>query len=272
MTEQPIIVESSKGLARVTLNRPDRRNAFDGNMVDGLCETFDAFGRDPSVRAIVLAGAGSTFCAGADLRWLGADRPVSPEEARKDAERLLRLLRCIDECPCPVIGRIQGSAYGGGIGLVAVCDIAMAGTDATFAFSEVRLGLVPAIIAPFVLRKTGDSFMRRFGLTAEPFSAATGREAGLVHDVVEPAALDVRVTAIAETIISLAPQAVRDTKALLRRLRHMPEEERWNTAVAGNVRARLSSEAQEGLRAFRERRAPVWKQPAGGTDRNSERK
>jgi methylglutaconyl-CoA hydratase len=266
MIEESIIVESNKGLARVTLNRPDRRNALDGKTIDELRETFDALGRDPSVRAIILAGAGSTFCAGADLHWLGTDRPPPPGEAQKDAERLLGLFRCIDECPCPVIGRIQGAAYGGGIGLVAVCDAAMAAADATFAFSEVRLGLVPAIIAPFVLRKTGHSFLRRYGLSGEPFSAATARQAGLVHDVVESAALDVRVTAAAETVRNLAPQAVRDTKALLRRLRDMPEEAGWDAVVAGNVRARLSSEAQEGLRAFRERRAPVWKHPAGGGD------
>ena len=263
MIEQaPILVESNKGVARVTLNRPERRNAFDAEMINGLREAFDTLGRDPSVRAIILAGAGSTFCAGADLRWFGADRTVSATEAQQDAERLLGLFRCIDECPCPVIGRIQGATYGGGIGLVAVCDVAMAESDATFAFSEVRLGLVPAVIAPFVLRKTGDSFVRRFGLTGEPFSAATALEAGLIHDIVEPAALDPRVTALAEVVMGLAPQAVRDTKVLLRRLRHLPEEERWKAAVAGNVKARLSSEAQEGFRAFRERRTPIWKQPA----------
>jgi methylglutaconyl-CoA hydratase len=253
-----ILVESNKGVAHVTLNRPDRRNAFDAGMVEEIREAFERLRQDRSVRAIVLAGAGSTFCAGADLRWLGSDRPVAAAEARQDAERLLRMFQTIDECPCPVIGRVQGAAYGGGIGLIAVCDMALAAADTTFAFSEVRLGLVPAVIAPFVLRKAGESFVRRFCLSAEPLPASTAREAGLIHDVVEPAALGARVAALAEQIAHLAPQAVRDTKALFRRLRHVPDEERWKACVEGNVQARLSAEAQEGLRAFRERRAPDW--------------
>jgi methylglutaconyl-CoA hydratase len=253
-----ILVESNKACVRVTLNRPDRRNSFDAHMVEELCEAFRALGQDRSVRTIVLTGAGSTFCAGADLRWMGADRTVSAAEARQDAELLLRMFRTIDECPCPVIGRIQGAAYGGAIGLIAACDIAMAAADATFTFSEVRLGLVPAVIAPFLLAKTGDSFARRFCLTAEPFSASTARDGGLIHDVVEPAALDARVATVADQISHLAPQAVRDTKALLRRLRSLSDEERRKVCVEGNVQARLSPEAEEGLRAFRERRTPNW--------------
>jgi methylglutaconyl-CoA hydratase len=260
-----ILVESDKGLARVTLNRPDRRNAFDAGMVGELREAFEALGQDRSVRAILLSGAGSTFCAGADLRWLGADRTLSAAEARDDAERLLRMFQTIDECPCPVIGRVQGAVYGGGIGLIAVCDMTVAAADATFTFSEVRLGLVPAVIAPFLLKKTSNSFMRRFCLSGEPFSASTAREAGLVHDVVEPAALDARVAELAESVLHLAPQAVRDTKALLRRLYELPEGERWKACVEGNVRARLSAEAQEGVRAFRERRSPGWATSADGS-------
>jgi len=253
-----ILIESNKGLARVTLNRPDRRNSFDAGMVADLCEAFETLGQDPSVHAILLAGSGSVFCAGADLRWMGSDRTVSAPEARQDAERLLRMFRTIDECPHPVIGRIQGAAYGGGIGLIAVCDIVVAAADTMFAFSEVRLGLVPAVIAPFVLRKTGDSFMRRFCLTGEPFPASTAKEAALVHDVVELAVLDYRVDELAELVMLLAPLAVRDTKALFRRLSHLSDDERWKACVESNVQARLSAEAQEGLRAFRERRAPTW--------------
>jgi methylglutaconyl-CoA hydratase len=259
-----IFVELGKGCARVTLNRPDRRNAFDGGMVQELCEAFNTLGKDRSVRAIVLTGAGSTFCAGADLRWLGPDRTVFATEAQQDAERLLAMFRAIHDCPCPVIGCIQGSAYGGGIGLIAACDITVAAADATFAFSEVRLGLVPALIAPFVLTKTGDSFVRRFCLTGEPFSASTAQDNGLIHDVVDPAALAVRVSTLAEQIAQLAPQAVRDTKALLRRLRCLSDEERWKVSVEENVRARLSSEAREGFRAFREHRTPNWATSAGG--------
>jgi methylglutaconyl-CoA hydratase len=253
-----ILVESDKGVARVTLNRPARRNALDASMVEEVREAFDTLGLDRSVRVIVLTGAGPTFCAGADLRWLGPDRTVSAEEAQQDAESLLRMFRTIDECPSPVIGRIQGSAYGGGIGLIAVCDLAVSAADATFAFSEVRLGLVPAVIAPFLLAKTGDSFVRRFCLTGELFSVSTAKDEGLIHDVVEPGALDARVDALTEQITRLAPRAVRSTKALFRRLRRMSDEECWRACIEGNVQARRSAEAQEGFSAFRARRAPVW--------------
>jgi methylglutaconyl-CoA hydratase len=261
---QSIIVELHKGCARVTLNRPDRRNAFDALMVEELCEAFRTLGQDHSVRTIILVGAGSTFCAGVDLRWMEPDRAVSVTEAQQDAERVLEMFRTIDECPCPLIGRIQGAAYGGGIGLIAVCDLAVAVADTTFRFSEVSLGLVPAVIAPFILAKTREPFARRFCLTGEPFSAWTAQAAGLIHDVVEPAALDARVATLVEQISHLAPQAVRDTKALLRRLRGLSDEERWKVCVEVNVRARLSSEAREGLRAFRERRTPNWATPSGG--------
>lgn len=259
-----ILIESKKGCARVTLNRPDRRNAFDALMVKELCEAFRTLGQDHSVRTIVLTGAGSTFCAGADLKWMAPDRTVSPAEAQQDAAHLLEMFRTIDTCPYPVIGRIPGDAYGGGIGLIAACDIVVAAASATFAFSEVRLGLVPAVIAPFVLAKTGDSFVRRFCLTGEPFSASLAREGGLIHDVVEPAALDARIAALAEQISHRAPQAVRETKALLRRLRCLSAEERWKACIEENIRARLSPEAQEGLHAFRERRIPNWVLPIGG--------
>ena len=253
-----IVVESEKGLARVTLNRPERRNAFDASMVEEIRQAFHTLGQDRSLRVIVLAGAGETFCAGADLRWMGPDRTVSELEARQDAELLLAMFRTIDECPCPVIARIHGAAFGGGVGLTAVSDIAVAAADSTFAFSEVRLGFVAGVISPFILRKAGESFARRFCLTGEPFSAATAREAGLIHEMVEPAGLDAHVSALTEQIARAAPQAARDTKALLRRLSHISPEEAWDVCVNANVQARLSKEAQEGFRAFRERRAPVW--------------
>lgn len=257
-----IIVESEKGLARVTMNRPERRNAFDSEMVDEIRDAFLRLGQDRSVRVIVLAGAGGTFCAGADLHWMAPDKAVSELQGRRDAEQLFTMFRTIDECPCPVIGRIQGGAYGGGLGLIAACDIAVAAADARFAFSEVRIGLVPAVIAPFILQKTGPSFARRFCVTGESFSPATAREAGLIHEVVETAALDAQVAALADQIIQAAPQAARDTKAFLRRLSLMPEEI-GPACVEANLRARLSAEAQEGVRAFRNRRPPSWVRPSG---------
>ncbi|MDF0642996.1 MAG: enoyl-CoA hydratase-related protein [Nitrospira sp.] len=253
-----ILIESNGGVARVALNRPHKRNAFDAGMVEELCRAFAEVGRDPSVRAIVLAGAGAAFCAGADLDWMRSDGTLSASEAQQDAERLMTMFRAIDECPCPVIARIQGPAFGGGVGMVAACDIAVAVEDATFALSEVRLGMVPAVIAPFLLRKTGESFLRRFCLTGESFSASAAKQSNLVHDVVERTHLDARVDELIQMVLRLAPQAARDTKVLLRRLLALSDDERWSACVDANAHARLSAEAQEGLRAFLERRPPVW--------------
>lgn len=258
-----ILVESSNGLARVTLNRPDRRNAFDARMVKELRKAFEELGQDPSVRAIVVTGAGSVFCAGADIKWMGSDGAVSGSEAKKDAEQLLQMFRAIDECPCPVLARIHGPAFGGGVGVIAVCDIAVAAEDVTFALSEARLGLVPAVIAPFLLRKTGESFLRRFCLSGEPFSASAAKHVNLVHDVVERDRLDSRVDEVIDLILRVAPQAARDTKALLRRLLTLSDDERWKACAHANVQARLSAEAQEGLRAFLERRSPIWAAMSG---------
>lgn len=253
-----IQVEFRKGIARVMLNRPERRNAFDQRMVDELHDVFEELTKDTDVRGVILTGTGPVFCAGADLRWLVSDRSVSMQQARKDAEQLIGMYRAIDECPHPVIGRIQGAAFGGGVGLVSVCDIVVAAQDAMFALSEVRLGLVPAVIAPFLLRKAGESFMRRFCLTAETFSASVARQFNLVHDVVEPERLDSRIGELVEAVLSLAPEATRYTKALLRQIQSSQDIERWKISADANTQARLSPEAQEGLRAFFEKRPPAW--------------
>jgi methylglutaconyl-CoA hydratase len=261
-----VLIDCEKGIGRVTLNKPDRRNAFDAAMVEQIRQAFETLGKDRSTRVIVLAASGRIFCAGADLHWMGPEGPGRGVNAKQDAEQLLSMLRTIDECPCPVIGRVQGAAYGGGLGLLAVCDTVVAGGDAIFAFSEVRLGLVPAIIAPFVLRKTGESFARRFCLSGESFSAATARMAGLIHEVAEPSALEARVAALAERTAVVAPRAARDTKALLRRLTECSTADDWKACVDANVEARRSAEAREGIRAFQERRAPAWAHAEGGTE------
>ncbi|MFO0698836.1 MAG: enoyl-CoA hydratase-related protein [Nitrospira sp.] len=253
-----ILVESSQGCARVTLNRPDRRNAFDAGMVEELCEVFTILGQDSSVHAITLAGNDPAFCAGADIKWLRSDATVSAFQARTDAEQLVMMFRAVDECPCPVIGRIQGAAFGGGVGLVAACDIAVADEGATFALSEVRLGMVPGVIAPLLLRKAGYSFLRRFCLTGEVFSASVAKQYNLVHDIVVRDKLDSRIAELVHAVLSLAPQAARDTKALLRRLCTASDGEQWGAGIKANAHARVSVEAQEGLRAFLERRSPSW--------------
>ncbi len=253
-----LLVESSRGIAHVTLNRPERRNAFDALMADELHEAFEELGGDPSVRGVVLAGAGPAFCAGADLRWMSPDSPVSEARAREDAERLIRMYRAIDECPCPVIGRIHGSAFGGGVGLLAVCDIVVAADDTVFALSEIKLGLVPAVIAPFLLRKAGESFVRRYCLTGEVFSAAAAKQFNLVHDVVAKDGLAKRIGELIEAVLQLAPSASQHTKALFRRILRLPDADRWTVCAQANAETRLSAEAREGLRAFLEKRAPAW--------------
>ncbi|WP_447974432.1 enoyl-CoA hydratase-related protein [Nitrospira sp. Kam-Ns4a] len=258
-----IAVETREGVAHVTLKRPERRNAFDAQMAVELRDAAEALGRDPRLRAIVLAGAGPAFCAGADLRWLRPETPVSEAQARDDADRLTRLYQAIDECPCPVIGSIHGAAFGGGVGLVAVCDIAVAAEETVFALSEARLGLVPAIILPYLLRRVGESFLRRYALTGESFSALVARQAGLVHDVVPKDALDKRTDELVGAIQRAGPQAVRATKALLRRLASLPDAERSAACAQANVQARLSPEASEGLRAFFEKRPPAWARGTG---------
>jgi methylglutaconyl-CoA hydratase len=251
-------VTFDNGIAHVTLNRPDRRNAYDSRLIADLQEAFEKIAPDEAIRAVVLTGAGAAFCAGADLRWMAPDSPVSDAQAREDAERLNAMYRVIDECPCPVIARVNGQAFGGGVGLVAVCDIVVAVEDATFALSETKLGLVPAVISPFLLRKTGESFLRRYCLTGEVFSVSVARQFNLVHEVVERATLDARVSELIRAVRYVAPEAARNTKALLRKLPALPEPDRRPVSVEMNVQARLSTEAREGIRAFVDRHSPAW--------------
>lgn len=258
-----ILVEMEKGLARVTLNRPDRRNAIDDRMAGELADAFNQLSDDPSVRVIVLTGSGPVFCAGADIAWMGSDGAVSAAQARKDAEGLMTMFRSIDECLAPVIGRVQGPAFGGGVGLIAVCDIAVAAEDSTLALSEVRLGLIPAVIAPFLLRKAGESFVRRYCVTGQRFPASVAHHVNLVHDVVARSALDARVAELVEAVMRSAPHATRQTKALLRNIRSLPDAALWATCSQSNAQARQSPEAEEGLRAFLGKRLPSWSEEPG---------
>ncbi len=262
-----LATESDGVIARVTLNRPERRNAFDGRMVTELREAFEDLAQVPSLRGIVLTGAGPVFCAGADLQWMQSDMPVAETPAIRDAHHLTRMLRAIDESPCPVIARVQGPAFGGGLGLMAVCDIVVAVEDATFALSETRLGLIPAVIAPFLLRRAGESFLRRYGLSGETFCASTAQRFNLVHDVVPQSDLDDRITELTEAIMRLAPRATRECKSLFHRMLPLSDRERLALGPESNARARCAPEAAEGLRAFVEKRLPSWAQ---SRERNQE--
>jgi methylglutaconyl-CoA hydratase len=241
-------VERDGDTLRVTLARPDRRNAFDAALIGELTEAFTDVG---DARAVVLAGEGESFCAGADVEWQRASIELTVEENVQDALRLHRMLVAVDECPAPVIARVQGYALGGGSGLVSCADVAVAAPDATFGFTEVRLGIIPAVISPFVLAKIGTSAARRFFLTGERFDAATALRVGLVHEVADE--LDDAVARIVGHVLRSGPEATRAAKRLVR---DRPGQGEELARIAAGLRA--GEEGQEGLRAFLEKRDPAW--------------
>jgi methylglutaconyl-CoA hydratase len=242
-------VERDGELLRVTLARPERMNAFDAALIS---ELTDAFAQVGDVRAVLLAGEGPSFCAGADVEWQRASIELTYEENVEDALRLYRMMEAIDGCPAPVVARVQGYALGGGSGLVGCVDVAIAAEDATFGFSEVKLGIIPAVISPFVLPKIGASAARRLFLTGERFDASTALRIGLVHDVVPVDALDEAVSRVLGELSSSGPHAAREAKRLIRA---GPRDEETARVAA---RLRAGEEGQEGLRAFLDRRRPSW--------------
>ncbi|MBK8597669.1 MAG: enoyl-CoA hydratase/isomerase family protein [Holophagales bacterium] len=255
----PLRVERPRpGVARVVLDRPELRNAFDDVLIEKLTETFEALSSDDSVRVVVLAGEGKAFCAGADLSWMKRMVTYGPEENRRDAAALAAMFRRIDTCSKPVVGRIQGAALGGGAGLVAVCDVAVATEDALLGTTEVRLGIVPGVISPFVVRKIGESQARRWFLTGERFSSAEALRAGLVHAVVPESALDAEVDRVLDALLLGGPEALAESKELARRMGRLPIDEALEEATGVIAARRASPEGQEGMRAFLERRSPSW--------------
>jgi len=245
--ERGIRIERDGGILRVTLARPERRNAFDATLIGELAEAFADVG---DARVVVLAGEGPSFCAGADVEWQRSSIDLSYDENVEDYRRLYRMLRSIDRCPAPVVARVQGYALGGGSGLTACADVAVAGEDAVFGFSEVRLGIMPAVISPVVLAKIGPAAARRYFLTGERFDAATALRIGLVDEVA--ADLDETVERVVEDILAGGPTAVREAKRLV--LEPGDEED----LLARAAERRTSREGQDGLRAFLEKRPPGW--------------
>ena len=235
-------------LLRVTLARPDRRNAFDAGLIAELTEAFADVG---DARAVVLAGEGESFCAGADIDWQRSAIDLSYDENVDDALRLFRMLKAIDSCPAPVVARIQGYCLGGGCGLATCVDIALADENATFGFSEVKLGIVPAVISPFVLPRIGGGAARRYFLTGERFDAATAFHIGLVHELTDD--LDVACSRVVGELLTSGPEAVRAAKQLIR--------ERPDGDEAAQIAARLrtSEEGQGGLRAFLDKKPAPWR-------------
>jgi methylglutaconyl-CoA hydratase len=252
---KPVLQQTQKGpVAEVRLNRPEVRNAFNAELIAALTQAFAELGSDQSVRAIVLSGEGNVFCGGADVNWMRASLDLTYDENVGDAQAMSDMFRTIDRCPKPVIGRIHGAALGGGAGLAAVCDIVMASSDAIFGFTEVKLGIIPAVISPFVLAKIGASHARALFLTGERFDAKRAHHIGLVHEVVVADTLDVCIERITNEIASAGPNAVAAAKKLVPRVLAATYDESRGITAEAIARQRTSPEAQEGLRAFLERR------------------
>jgi methylglutaconyl-CoA hydratase len=255
-----IDVADRNGVALVTLNRPDRHNAFDETMIAELTQALAVIGSSPRIRAMVLLGAGESFCAGADLAWMERMAGFSYEENVADARALARLLQALAALPKPTIARVHGPAYGGGVGLVACCDIAVAAMESTFALTEAKLGLIPATIGPYVMEAIGARAARRYFLTCERFDAAEAYRIGLVHDLVPSLeALDERVNELLGQLMLAGPHAQAAAKALTRAVAHRPIDERVVADTAERIAAiRATDEAREGIAAFLTRRSPAW--------------
>jgi len=242
-------VERDGPVLRITLARPERRNAFDAELI---AELTDAFRKVGDARAVVLGGDGKAFCAGADVEWQRASIDLTYEQNVEDALRLYRMLAAVDSCPAPVVARIQGYCLGGGCGLAACCDIAVCGDDAVFGFSEVKLGIIPAVISPFALAKIGRGAARRYFLTGERFGADVALRIGLVSEVAP--SLDGVVEGVVDELLTSGPAAAREAKRLVR-----PEHPDGLELAELAARMRTSDEGQEGLRAFLDKRPAAWR-------------
>jgi methylglutaconyl-CoA hydratase len=247
------------GIATITLNRPEVRNAFNDEVIAEITATIAEYEARPEVRCIILAGNGPSFCAGADLNWMKRMASYSYEENMDDARALAQMLRVLYRCEKPTIARVQGDAYAGGMGLVAACDIAIALDTANFCLSEVKLGLIPATISPYVIRAMGPREAHRYFLTAERFNAAEAHRIGFVHEVVKSDQLDAKVSEIAQSFIVAGPAAVKACKALVQ---DVAGEEIDHALIERTVKGiadiRVSDEGREGIQSFLAKRKPNW--------------
>ena len=259
MTTSTLEIHVSHHVAVVWMAREVVRNAFNETSIAELTEAFRSLGADPDVRAIVLAGKGPAFCAGADLGWMKRMAGFSYDENRDDAMKLATMLHTIYQCPKPVIARVHGDAYAGGVGLVAACDIAVAAIGTTFCLSETRLGLIPATIGPYVIRAMGVSAARRYVLTAEKFDASEAFRIGLVHDLAPPEELDSRINEMLGALMQTSSNAVAEAKRLVRDMSALPIDEALIADTAERIAAiRTSEDGREGVRAFLEKRKSRW--------------
>jgi methylglutaconyl-CoA hydratase len=252
-------ITRSGPVAHVFLNRPEVRNAFNDGVIAELTAAFGGLGADASLRAIVLGGHGKAFCAGADLSWMRTMASYTWDENRADAQALADMLWTIYRCPVPVVARIHGDCYAGGVGLAAVCDIRVAASGASFCLSEAKLGLLPATIGPYVVRAMGESAARRYFTTAERFSAAEAHRIGLAHEVVSSDVLDAAVDVLVAALVANGPQAVRACKRLVQDIAAAPIDESLRNDTARRIAdIRASEEGREGVQAFLHKRKPSW--------------
>jgi methylglutaconyl-CoA hydratase len=259
MTDTLLQDIDARGVVTVTLNRPDLHNAFDDALIAEMTPMLATLGADPAVRAVVLRGHGKSFSAGADLDWMRRMASYTRAQNQKDAEGLARLMHTLDRLPKPVIGVVQGAAYGGGVGLVAACDIAIASTKASFCLSEVKLGLIPAAISPYVVAAIGARQARRYFTTAEVISAARALEIGLVHEVVAPDEVEATLEAVLQTVFQGAPIAQAEAKDLVFLVDGAELDEDLIVETARRIaERRVSAEGKEGVDAFLAKRRPVW--------------
>ena len=249
------------GIVTLTLDRPSRKNAFDEALIGALIEQLDHLAGDPTLRALVITGAGTAFSAGGDLDLMRRAATLSEEENLAEARRIVAMLTALDRFPVPTIARVNGTAVGGGVGLVAACDIAIAAEHAVFAISEVRIGLLPSVVAPFIRRAIGERACRRYFFTAERFDAGTAERLGLVHEVAAGADLDDVVDGIVAELLRGGPEALVRAKALLLALREADEAAAARLTTEAIAERRASSEGREGVTAFLEKRRPAWQGP-----------
>ena len=259
-----VLTTDRAGVRTLAMQRPEVHNAFDDALIAELTAAVEDAGRDPAVRVVVLTGSGASFSAGADLNWMRGMAGASEQENRDDSLRLARLMRSLQFCPKPTVARVNGAAYGGGVGLVACCDIAIAADGAKFGLTEVKLGLVPAVISPCVVAAIGLRQARKLFLTGEIFDTAEALRIGLLHQVVAPEALDETVAFALKLLAKAGPEAQREAKQLAFRMGGLDEAaaeriDRDNAALI--ARLRVSPEGQEGLTAFLDKRAPAWTAP-----------
>lgn len=248
----------ARGVAHLWLDRPEKRNALSGAMIAELTDAATRLGADGNVRAVVLSGEGRVFCAGADLSWMMAQIEADRAGRMREARKLAEMLSALNEIPKPLVGRVHGDAFGGGIGMMAICDIVVAAESASFGFTETRLGLIPAIIGPYVLARVGEGMARRVFMSARPFGASEAERLGLVARVVAPVALDAAVDEEVAPYLAVAPQAVGAAKAYVRSLGPRIDAEVIEASITRLADIWEGAEARSGIAAFLERRLAPW--------------